>query len=97
MYILDKHRSTSCNRDNAVFDEEYGKAMSTHLSTWTNVTLALQIYTRIKKSRANISFCCNNCVKKTKKSDDKVSLIFSDASFDKGFTAVNKSKSKKKK
>ena len=45
----------------------------------------------------NISFCCNNCVKKTKKSDDKLSLIFSDASFDKGFTAVNKSKSKKKK
>ena len=45
----------------------------------------------------NVSFCCNNCVKKAKKSDDKVSLLFSDASFDKGFTAMNQIKSKKKK
>ena len=44
---------------------------------------------------ANISFCCNNCGKKATKSDDKLSLLFTDASFDKGFTSV-KVKLKKK-
>ena len=46
---------------------------------------------------ANVSFCCNNCVKKATKSDDKLSLLFTDVSFDKGFSSVKDINSKKKK
>ena len=52
-----------------------------------------------------VTFCCNNCLKKAKKSTDKLSMLFSDATFDKSFghpkpdvkkTDVKKEKSKKK-
>lgn len=42
-----------------------------------------------------VSFCCNNCLKKATKSDDKIGLLFSDASFDKGFKNINIKKLKK--
>ena len=45
----------------------------------------------------NVSFCCNNCVKKATKSDDKLSLLFTDVSFDKGFSSLKDINSKKKK
>ena len=32
-----------------------------------------------------VTFCCNNCLKKVKKSTDKVSMLLSDATFDKSF------------
>ena len=53
----------------------------------------------------SVTFCCNNCLKKAKKSTDKVSMLFSDATFDKSFgkpnsdaikTNVSKKKSAKK-
>jgi len=53
----------------------------------------------------SVTFCCNNCLKKAKKSTDKVSMLFSDATFDKSFgkpnsdaikTNVSKKKSEKK-
>ena len=52
-----------------------------------------------------VTFCCNNCLKKAKKSTDKLSMLFSDATFDKSFghpkpdvkkTDVKKEKGKKK-
>ena len=53
----------------------------------------------------SVTFCCNNCLKKAKKSTDKVSMLFSDATFDKSFgkpdsdakkTDASKKKSSKK-
>ena len=53
----------------------------------------------------SVTFCCNNCLKKAKKSTDKVSMLFSDATFDKSFgkpdpdakkTNASKKKSAKK-
>ena len=53
----------------------------------------------------SVTFCCNNCLKKAKKSTDKVSMLFSDATFDKSFgkpdsdakkTDATKKKSSKK-
>ena len=53
----------------------------------------------------SVTFCCNNCLKKAKKSTDKVSMLFSDVTFDKSFgkpnsdaikTNVSKKKSAKK-
>ena len=32
-----------------------------------------------------VTFCCNNCLKKAKESTDKLSMLFSDATFDKSF------------
>lgn len=46
---------------------------------------------------ANVAFCCNNCLGKATKSEDKLSLLFSDASFDKGFSVISDGMSKKKK
>ena len=43
----------------------------------------------------SIALCCAGCVKKVNKSDNKVSLLFSDKAFDKGFSK-SKSKSNKK-
>ena len=46
----------------------------------------------------DVKFCCNNCLNKTKKSDTKVSLLFSDGSFEKGFSVpLKKEKETKKK
>ena len=45
----------------------------------------------------DVKFCCNNCLNKTKKSDKKVSLLFSDGAFEKGFSAPEKNKKKVKK
>ena len=43
-----------------------------------------------------VTFCCNNCLGKAKKSEDNVSLLFSDATFSKGFSPIEKKiKSKK--
>ena len=43
----------------------------------------------------SVALCCAGCVKKVNKTDNKVSMIFSDNAFDKGFSKT-KSKSKKK-
>jgi len=43
-----------------------------------------------------VSFCCSNCLGKANESKDKVSLLFSDASFGKGFS-VSQKKDKVKK
>ena len=48
----------------------------------------------------SVDLCCGGCVKKVNKSNNKVSMLFSDNSFDKGFSKTEskpkKSKSKKK-
>ena len=43
----------------------------------------------------SVALCCAGCVKKVNKSDNKVSLLFSDKAFDKGFSK-SKPKSNKK-
>lgn len=45
-------------------------------------------------SGADVKFCCNNCLSKTKNSDKKVSLLFSDDSFKKGFSLSEKKEKK---
>jgi YHS domain-containing protein len=41
--------------------------------------------TAIKVEGASVAFCCANCKGKAEKSDDKITLIFADKSFDKAF------------
>ncbi len=43
-----------------------------------------------------VTLCSNRCYKKAKKSKEKVSLLFSDKSFDKGFESNQKKTAKKK-
>jgi len=43
-----------------------------------------------------VTFCCNNCLGKATKSKNKVSLLFSDATFLKGFSPIEKKNKSKK-
>jgi YHS domain-containing protein len=43
-----------------------------------------------------VTFCCNNCLGKATKSKNKVSLLFSDATFIKGFSPIGKKNESKK-
>ena len=42
----------------------------------------------VKVANSNITFCCGNCQGKTNKAEDKMAFIFTDVSFDKGFSPV---------
>ena len=44
-----------------------------------------------------VDLCCGGCVKKINKSNNKVSMLFSDSSFDKGFSKTESNSSKKPK
>lgn len=43
--------------------------------------------TEVKVGGIDVKFCCMNCKAKAEKSEDAVSLLFADKSFDKGFEA----------
>ena len=45
----------------------------------------------------SVDLCCGGCVKKINKSNNKVSMLFSDSSFDKGFSKTESNSSKKPK
>ena len=45
----------------------------------------------------SVDLCCGSCVKKINKSNKKVSMLFSDSSFDKGFSKIESNSSKKPK
>ena len=45
----------------------------------------------------SVDLCCGGCVKKINKSNNKVSMLFSDSSFDKGFSKTKSNSSKKPK
>ena len=42
----------------------------------------------VKVANADVTFCCGNCQGKTNKAEDKMAFIFTDVSFDKGFSPV---------
>ena len=42
----------------------------------------------VKVANAYVTFCCGNCQGKTNKAEDKMAFIFTDVSFDKGFSPV---------
>ena len=42
----------------------------------------------VKVVNADVTFCCGNCQGKTNKAEDKMAFIFTDVSFDKGFSPV---------
>ena len=53
----------------------------------------LNTATKITVNGVNICFCCNNCKGKALKAEDKLTLLFNDKTFLKGYTI---SKPKKK-
>ena len=42
----------------------------------------------MKVANSDVIFCCGNCQGKTNKAEDKMAFIFTDVSFDKGFSPV---------